>query len=66
MYLDAFPGSYGIVRMLLGHKLIQTTIDTYCGTEFTAAFRQYDAYIQKLHGSLGVPTQEARFVKARR
>jgi integrase len=66
MYLDAFPGAYGVVRMLLGHKLIQTTIDTYCGTEFKAAFRQYDAYIQKLRGSLGVPTQEARFVKAHR
>jgi integrase len=61
MYLEAFPGAYGIVRLLLGHKLLQTTIDAYCGTETTAAFRQYDIYIEKLRGPPGRLTSLARF-----
>ena len=46
IYLDAFPGAYGVIRMLLGHKNIATTIRTYCGMEFSAAYRCYDALIE--------------------
>ena len=48
LYNEAHPGAYGIIRMLLAHKDINTTINTYCGTEFAQAFRQYDAYVTEL------------------
>ncbi len=48
LYLDANPGAYGVVRLLLGHKSIETTIKFYCGMETASAFRQYDAHILKL------------------
>ena len=66
IYLDAFPGSYEIIRMLLGHKSIDTTIRTYCGTEFAHAFRQYDAHINRMRGNIGNPTQAIRFAKGGR
>jgi integrase len=45
LYLDAFPGAYGIVRMLLGHQSTKITERIYCGTEFAAAFKAYDALL---------------------
>jgi integrase len=48
LYLDANPGAYGLVRLLLGHKTVETTIKFYCGMETAAAFRQFDAHILKL------------------
>ncbi len=45
LYLEANPGAYGVVRMLLGHKSIETTIKAYCGTEYAAAFKAYDDVI---------------------
>lgn len=48
LYLDANPGAYGLVRLLLGHKSVETTIKFYCGMESAAAFRQFDAHILKL------------------
>ena len=50
LYNEANPGAYGVIRMLLGHKDINTTINTYCGTEFAQAFRQYDSYVTGLRG----------------
>jgi integrase len=66
IYLDAFPGSYGIVRMLLGHKSIDTTIRTYCGMEFAHAFRQYDDYVNRMRGNNSKPTPAIRFAKGGR
>jgi integrase len=41
IYLDRNPGQYEIVRQLLGHKDIQTTISFYAGTESASAARHY-------------------------
>jgi integrase len=61
IYLDAFPGAYGVIRVLLGHKSIGITIKTYCGTENAAAFRAYDAFLDGIRGSGRQPTPVAHF-----
>jgi len=66
LWLEAFPGAYGVVRMLLGHKNLKTTTDSYCGTEFKAAFIQYDQLLQKVRGSPNTRTPEPRFREVRR
>jgi len=35
IYLKHRPGEYEVVRRLLGHRNIQTTINFYCGLETT-------------------------------
>jgi integrase len=52
LYLDANPGAYGVVRLLLGHKSIETTVKFYCGMETAAAFKQFDLHILKLRQGL--------------
>jgi integrase len=39
--LQAHPGNYELVRRVLGHKSIQTTIRSYIGLETLAATQQY-------------------------
>jgi integrase len=41
-FLKAFPGQYEVVRRLLGHRNLETTIRYYCGLETQAAFQQYN------------------------
>lgn len=45
LFLDANPGAYGVVRLLHGHKSVDTTTRFYCGAETDAAFRQYDQQV---------------------
>jgi len=45
LYLTNHPGEYEIVRRILGHRSVQTTIDAYCGLESDAAARHYDSLI---------------------
>jgi integrase len=45
LYLDAHPGQYEVVRRLLGHKQIETTVAFYAGAETAAAVRHYDDHI---------------------
>ena len=44
-YLEHHPGAYGVIRLLLGHKSVDTTTQYYCGMEATAAVRHYDEHI---------------------
>ena len=37
LFLDANPGCYELVRRVLGHKRVETTIRSYCGLETDAA-----------------------------
>ena len=37
LYLKAHPGGYEVVRRILGHRNIKTTVDYYCGLETEAA-----------------------------
>jgi integrase len=41
IFLDRNPGQYEVVRQLLGHKDIQTTIAFYAGSESASAARHY-------------------------
>jgi hypothetical protein len=50
LYLTEHPGDYGTVKVFLGHKNIQTTIDIYCESEQPAAFARYDEHVLKLRG----------------
>ncbi len=45
LFLSRNPGEFETVRLLLGHRSLKTTIDTYCGMEQAAAFRRYDEVI---------------------
>ena len=40
LHLKAHPGDYGTVKVFLGHKNIQTTINAYCESEQPAAFER--------------------------
>ncbi len=46
-YLKAVPGGHEVVRRLLGHKSIQTTLDFYAGMETMAAHKHYDGIISR-------------------
>jgi integrase len=41
IFLDRNPGQYEVVRQLLGHKSIETTISFYAGAETASAARHY-------------------------
>jgi integrase len=41
IFLDSYPGQYEVVRQLLGHKDIRTTISFYAGAESASAARHY-------------------------
>jgi integrase len=51
LYLDAHPGAYGVVRLLHGHKSVDTTTRFYCGMETAAAMQHYDDHILQLRGA---------------
>jgi integrase len=46
-YLNANPGGYGLMRVVLGHKSVETTTKFYCGLEGPAALRSFDENILK-------------------
>jgi integrase len=49
-YLDNNPGAYGVVKAVLGHKSIETTIRSYCGHEHRAAIANFDAFVLQKRG----------------
>ena len=49
-FLKAFPGQYEVVRQLLGHADLATTLRAYCSQEDEEAIRRYDEVVsQRLH-----------------
>ncbi len=54
MQLEAEPGSHEVVRRVLGHHSLETTIAAYTGTETAAAVRHYDRTIERLRNG-GLP-----------
>ncbi len=42
LYLDQHPGNYEVVRRVLGHKSIKTTVNFYTGLETRAAVAHFD------------------------
>jgi integrase len=48
LFLDNNPGQYEVIRRLLGHQNMQTTVNFYAGAEGLTAARHYDDTILKL------------------
>ena len=53
LFCEANPGGQEVMRLVLGHRDIQTTIDSYTGTEGAAATAHYDSAILALRHTLG-------------
>ena len=53
LYLRRNPGGHEVVRRLLGHKSIETTIRFYAGMEVSEAIRHYDGHIESRRAELG-------------
>jgi integrase len=53
LYLDANPGAYEVVRRVLGHKSLSTTVNNYTGLEIEAAVRHFDAVILGIRDAIG-------------
>jgi integrase len=51
IFLDRNPGQYEVVRQLLGHKDIKTTISFYAGAESASAARHYAKTILGIRGA---------------
>ncbi len=66
LYLDANPGAYGLIRMLLGHKSVETTTAYYCGLEFGSAFVAYDAILTGRRAELAQIGGGAKSMQGRR
>ena len=58
IFLDRNPGQYEVIRQLLGHKDISTTVMFYAGAESANAARHYARTILGIRG--GRPEGEAR------
>ena len=48
LYLTQNPGAYGVIRLVHGHKSVETTTRHYCGTETAAAMRHFDENVLQL------------------
>ena len=49
-YLRHRPGAYEVVKRLLGHRNVQTTINFYCGLETTQANQEFGKIIRQQIG----------------
>ena len=47
IYLKKHPGAYEVVRRMLGHKQMSTTIEAYTGLETASAARHFDQTIRE-------------------
>jgi site-specific recombinase XerD len=52
LYLDRNPGGYEVVRRVLGHRSITTTVRSYTGREKAAAARHFDQTILGIRGEI--------------
>ena len=59
LFLDEKPGSYEVMRRVLGHRSIDTTTSSYTGFETKAAARHFDEIILKRRRS-AIPTRIRR------
>ena len=48
LYLEVHPGAYGVIRLVHGHRSVDTTTRSYCGTETAAAMRHFDEHVLRL------------------
>lgn len=60
LYLDRNPGGYEVVRRVLGHRNMSTTIRFYAGTETAAAARHFDETILSIGAENSSQSHQAR------
>ena len=69
LYLDDHPGQYELIRLLLGHKSLSTTVRFYCGLEREAAVKHYsNSVVEKretLNADLGAGKHQRRRARRR-
>ena len=53
LYLDQNPGAYEVVRRVLGHKSLSTTVNNYTGRKLEAAVKHFDAVILGIRDAIG-------------
>jgi integrase len=51
LYLNTHPGEYEMVRRVLGHRSVETTIASYCGLEAPAAAQRFDSLVLRERGA---------------
>jgi hypothetical protein len=66
LYLKANPGGHEVVRRLLGHRSIETTIRFYAGMEISEAIRHYDRHIESRRVELAQASLVAKGKRCRR
>jgi hypothetical protein len=66
LYLKANPGGHEVVRRLLGHRSIETTIRFYAGMEVCEAVRHYDRHIENRRAELAQASSDAKSNGSRR
>jgi integrase len=52
LYLDRHPGGYEVVRRMLGHTNMSTTLQAYMGLESTSAAKHFDNTIRTLRDGM--------------
>jgi integrase len=62
LYLGANPGAIEVVRRVLGHRSVETTLGYYTGAETAAAVRHFDATLLKLREGSGETSHGRRRV----
>jgi integrase len=60
LYLDQHPGGYEVVRRMLGHKSLSTTLSVYTGAEAKSAAKHFDETIQKIRATSALPHRARR------
>jgi integrase len=65
LYLRCNPGGHEVVRRLLGHKSIETTIRFYAGMEVSEAVRHYDRHIESRRAEFARASQGTKCKRSR-
>lgn len=65
-YLDANPGEYGVVRLVLGHKSVNTTTKYYADTETAPAMRLFGEHVVRMRRAAEARAAEKQGHKASR
>jgi integrase len=60
LFLKQHPGAHEVVRQLLGHKSIDTTIRYYASLEQDEAFELYDSFLDELRDAAHPPAKPRR------
>ena len=58
LYLERNPGASEVVRRVLAHTSLATTVNNYTGLETEAAVRHFDAVILGIRNSINKETED--------